>query len=165
MIVWKSGIFHKRKLLRDPVEDQAGYLDHVAPLAACVPGPRNRPLCAKRVVASLHVNLAIRSDNEPVARTSRQIPLPTTDDEHVIANQIVFDQPLASTRVKNPRTSGSLRYWRTLGSGYATVDSSALGRLHARGRRVRTDRRIGTIKRTCDVSPQRTPAAVRQSSR
>lgn len=65
--------------------------NHVAPLAACVPGSRDRPLCAKRIIPPLDVNLAVRPDNEPVARSSRHIHLPTADDEQVIAGQIVFD--------------------------------------------------------------------------
>jgi hypothetical protein len=77
-------------------------LDHVAPLAARVPGSRDRPLCPKRVIPPLHVNLAVRPDNEPVARSSRHIHLPTADDEQVIAGQIVFD-PM---RVEELKESG-----------------------------------------------------------
>ena len=80
MIVWKSGISTRENYCATRSRIRR-LLGPVAPLAACVLGPRDRPLCAKRVVASLHVNLAIRSDNESVARTSRQILLPTTDDE------------------------------------------------------------------------------------
>ena len=69
-------------------------------MAACVPRPLDRLLCATRVVALLHLNFAISSDNEPVAGASRQIFLVRPDDQEMIADQLMFDPMPVEERKK-----------------------------------------------------------------
>jgi hypothetical protein len=71
-------------------------------LLAGLLGARNHPLCAKRVVASLDLDLAIRCDHEPVSRTSRRISPSAADDEQVIPEETIF-HPMPIEELKDLR--------------------------------------------------------------
>src|SRR5512140_1008260 len=58
MIVWKSGVATGENYCPNG-RGSGGVLDEPAPLAACKLGLHDRPLRAKRVVASLDLNFAI----------------------------------------------------------------------------------------------------------
>jgi hypothetical protein len=77
-------------------------VDHVAPLAVCVLGPRSHAVCATCVIPSFDLDLAIWRDDKPVSRASRYIPLATADDKQVITDESEFD-PMPVEELKDLR--------------------------------------------------------------